>query len=84
MHIKTNQEIKNMQDVSNLITSIILRQTGTYTDNDVSDIARYWLAESPLNLSDHVLLEMIGSALDVMQRNALIVCKDGVYRTIPA
>lgn len=84
MHIKTNQEIKNMQDVSNLITSIILRQIDVYTDNDVFDIASYWLVGTPLNISVHMLSKMIGSALDVMQRNALIVCKDGVYRTIPA
>ena len=81
--VKSGAQIKNQQDVQNLIVGIIFRQTGTYQIDDILNIVLYYMKDSPYNISEDDLYYIISDTLDMLYIRNRIKCKNGVYTSSP-
>lgn len=79
MYIKTNNEVKNQEDVKNLIASIIFRQTKSFTTGQIQKTVNFYLRNSEFYCKYKTIKKLVDYALDVCQRNDVVVCCAGRY-----
>ena len=79
MYIRTNKAIKTAEDVRNLMTSIILRQTKPFKYNQILERVNGYLKGSKFNGQNKLIQELLDSSLDVFSRNDIIACWNGTW-----
>lgn len=72
--IRTGTEIKNKQDLRNLIVSIILRQKKEYKPLDIIETTKRYLSNTGFEHSNDVLNELTNDILDIFRRNEIVKC----------
>lgn len=79
--VKSGKDIKNQEDLRNLITGVILRQPGNYQKGKIKQIVNSYLRGSSYTLDDRSLSQLIDDGLDVLNRNGIVSCWNGYYHT---
>ena len=79
MYIKTNNEIKNKEDVKNLVISIIFRQTKPFTPSLIQKTVNFYLCKSEFHCKYKLIRVLVDSALDICLRNDIVACWAGIY-----
>lgn len=79
--IKSGENVKNEQDLENLITGLILRQENEFQEKRIYDLLEMYSKGSPLNISMDRKMQLIGNALDIFCRYGDVICRDGIYKT---
>lgn len=77
--VKIREDIKNHQDVQNLIVGLINRQTEPYDQNSIYQLAEHYLQGSPTEISPSALRKMIDENLSFLYRKTLVDCRCGHY-----
>ena len=77
--IKTGKNICTDQDLQNLITSVILRQSRSFTINLIAEQTRDKLKDSNIALKDQQVEKMVSNTLNVLECNEMFGVKDGIY-----
>ncbi len=81
--VKSGTQIKNQQDIQNLVIGIIFRQYKPYQLDDVLNIALYYTKKSKYKISEDDLYYIIYDTLDMLCIRNRIKCKNGVYTSLP-
>ena len=79
MYIRKNSEIRNEQDVQNLVTSIILRQTKSFVPEIIEGIVKFYLRDSEFYHSYKLISKLVDETLDLFQRRNLVARYNGVF-----
>ena len=61
--VKSGKDIKNQEDLRNLITGVILRQPGNYQKGKIKQIVNSYLRGSSYTLDDRSLSQLIDDGL---------------------
>ena len=78
MKIRTGKEVKNKQELQNLIVAILNRQQHPYEKGYIVKAVKYYLKGS-IYLKSKETVEMIDENLDFMYRKGLIDCRLGIF-----
>jgi secreted Zn-dependent insulinase-like peptidase len=78
----TGKQISNKEDIRNLITVIVLRQSGMYNIDIIVSLVFKYLDGSQIQIEKANVLDLISDGLDVLKRNGDIKCWNGMYQTI--
>ncbi len=81
--VKSGSQIKNQQDIQNLIVGIIFRQRAPYQIDDILNIVLYYTKNSQYNISEDDLYYTISDTLDMLCVRNRVKCKNGVYTPLP-
>lgn len=79
--IKSGENIKNEQDLKNLITGLIFRQDKDFDEERILNLLEMHTMGSPLNVTKDRKMQLIGNALDIFCRYGDVICRGGIYRT---
>lgn len=79
--VKSGAAILNNEDIRNLITGVILRQKNAYCEDHIFATVLSCLNGSSVSIDDATLLGLVGSGLDVLERNGEVSCWNGLYQT---
>ena len=79
MYIRKNSEIRNEQDLQNLVTSIILRQTKSFVPEIIEGIVKFYLRDSEFYHSYKLISKLVDETLDLFQRRNLVARYNGVF-----
>lgn len=82
-NVKSGVQIKNRQDVQNLIIGIIFRQTAPYKIDDIINIVVHCMKNSLYHVSEDDLYYIVSDTLDMLYIRNRIKCKNGVYSSLP-
>lgn len=82
-HVKTNENIVTKQDLQNLITGIILRQQGMFTEKYLKKATDFFMMGSPLAVAESEIEDMIGNTLNVLRWSGKTMYHAGVYTHCP-
>lgn len=81
--VKSGTQIKNRQDIQNLVIGIIFRQRMAYRIDDILNIVLYYTGNSQYSISEEDLYDNIADTLDMLCVRNRIKCKNGVYTPMP-
>ena len=81
--VKSGVQIKNQQDVQNLVIGIIFRQRMPYRIHDILNIVLYYTKNSQYNISEDDLYYTISDTLDMLYDRNRIKCENGIYTPLP-
>lgn len=81
--VKSGTQIKNQQDIQNLVVGIIFRQRVAYRIDDILNIVLYHTKNSQYCVSEEDLYYNISDTLDMLCTRNRIRCKNGVYTPMP-
>jgi hypothetical protein len=81
--VKSGVQIKNRQDIQNLVIGIIFRQRATYRIENILDIVSYYTRDSQYEVSEDDLYYIISETLDMLYIRNRVKCKNGVYSPLP-
>ncbi len=79
MYIRKNHEIRNEQDVQNLVTAIINRQTKPFVPEIIEGIVRFYLRDSEFYHSYNLINKLVDETLNLFQRQDLVACYNGTF-----
>ena len=68
--IKSGENIKNEQDLKNLITGLIFRQDKDFDEERILNLLEMHTMGSPLNVTKDRKMQLIGNALDIFCKPA--------------
>lgn len=81
--VNSGEQIQNRQDVQNLVTAIIFRQSGEYRIDDIVKIVSHYMKGSRCEISDDNLYYIILDTLDMLYIRNRIKCRHGIYAPLP-
>lgn len=85
-YVRRGNDIRNIQDVQNLITAVILRQRNCYTKDYLLRAVAYYMpsdkAVADAIASEETISSMIDDTLDILHRNNHVVRLDGIYHNV--
>ena len=79
MHIKINNEVKNKEDVKNLVTSVILRQTKPFKTSQIQKAVNFYLHGSEFHNKYKLIRELVDCTLDVCLRRDIVARWAGIW-----
>ena len=79
MYIRKNTDIRNEQDVQNLVTSIIFRQAKPFVPEIIEGIVRFYLRSSKFYHNYKLISKLVDETLELFQRRNLVACYNGVF-----
>ena len=79
MYIRKNREIRNEQDVQNLVTAIINMQTKPFVPEVIEGIVRFYLRDSEFYHSYKLISKLVDETLNLFQRRDWVACCNGVF-----
>lgn len=82
-NIKTGKDIKDLQDIKNLVVALILR-SNKFRKERIEELAYKYLKGSGVKVTQQQLSKIVENYLDLFQRNSLVRCENGVYQTVSA
>lgn len=74
-----NEDVKNEQDLQNLVIGIIFRQDKPFTSDSVIKTVNYWLKGSDFYDNIELIEEHVTDSLDLLQNRDKVRCSNGVY-----
>ena len=77
--IRIKKDIKNKQDIYFLVSSVINRQTGPFSIEDIANIVWRNLYGSPVKPSKSELYSIIDHEIDILYRNNYLKMYDKKY-----
>lgn len=80
--IKAGNRIHTKEDMVNLITAILLRQRKEFDIPLIVDLVQYHMKGAVYQISRKGLEKVISEDIDVLKRNNVVKCKDGIYYPI--
>ena len=78
MYIKTNKEVKNKEDIRNIVTSVILRQKNPFCPNQIIEKVNGYLRYSEFYNKKELIQKLVDNAIDVFIRNGDIAIWNGI------
>lgn len=81
--INPGAQIKNQQDVQNLIIATLFRQEQEYYIDDILNIVQRYMTGSPVKIQKDNLYSIILDNLDILYIRNKVKCKNGCYTPQP-
>lgn len=79
--VKSGSDLKNEQDIRNLIVGLILRQREQFTAQDIERLTREFSAGAECNISERNTASIIRESLKDLSRYSILQCSNGQYST---
>ena len=79
--VKSGSDLKNEQDIRNLIVGLILRQREQFTAQDIERLTREFSAGAEYSMSERSTASIIRESLKDLSRYSILQCKNGQYST---
>jgi hypothetical protein len=77
--VKSGVQLKNKEDVQNLVIGIIFRQQTKYTMKDICATVQYFLQDTQIEISQKNVVRIVEDNLDLLNRRGKIYCRNGCY-----
>lgn len=74
-----NEDVKNKQDLQNLVIGIILRQDKSFRTEDIVQTVNYWLKGSEFYDNIELIKKYVTDNLDFLQNLDRVKCRNGTY-----
>lgn len=81
--INPGSQIKNRQDVQNLVIATLFRQEHEYYIEDILKIVQRYMIGSPVKIQKDNLYSIILDNLDILYIRNKVKCKNGCYTPQP-
>lgn len=81
--INPGSQIKNQQDVQNLVIATLFRQEQEYYIDDILNIVQQYMTGSPVKIQKDNLYSIILDNLDILYIRNKVKCKNGCYTPQP-
>ena len=81
--INSGAQIKNLQDVQNLVIAILFRQEQEYYIENILEIVQQYMIGSPVRIQRDNLYSIILDNLDILYIRNKVKCKNGCYTPQP-
>lgn len=78
-NVKHNEDVKNKQDLQNLVTGIIFRQCKSFKKYDVIQTINYYLKGSEFYDNISLIKEYVTDTLNLLQSRDVVRCRNGSY-----
>ena len=79
MYVTHNEDVKNEQDLQNLVIGIIFRMNQPYESKEIVEIVNYWLKGSRFHDDIDLIEEKVESNLDFLHIRDNVRCWNGIY-----
>ena len=79
--VKSGNDLKNEQDIRNLIVGLILRQQEQFTAQDIERLTQEFSVGAKYNLDEHRITLIIRDSLEDFSRYSILQCRNGQYST---
>ncbi len=73
-----NEDVKNEQDLQNLVIGVIFRMQQPFRDEEIVEIANYWLKGSKFYNDIERIRKCVEDNLDLLYRIDRVVCWNGI------
>lgn len=77
--VKSGINIKNKNDLQNMVIGIILRQKDKYLEQDIINAVTYFSSNSTMEIDSFLIKNIVKDNLDFLLRTKRLFCMDGVY-----
>lgn len=82
--VKSGSDLKNEQDIRNLIVGLILRQQEQFTAQDIERLTKKFSVGAEYTMSERSTASIIRESLKDLSRYSILQCRNGQYSTKPA
>lgn len=79
-NVMHNEDVKNTQDLQNLVIGIIFRQDKSFRTEDIVQTVNYWLKGSEFYDNFKLIKKYVTDNLDFLQNLDRVRCRNGTYR----
>lgn len=78
-NVKHNEDVKNEQDLQNLVTGIILQMNKDFTAERIKKLVNRNLKGSEFYNNLSLIAEYVTNTLDILQNSGVLLCNNEIY-----